>query len=366
MILELPLPSPTSSPRRSSIFLQPSVYVPPDSKRVSDSASASVSVFSDEDSADLLVAEKITYMEPNSRPNIILISPFTRSEVPVSRETKRAYRNSSINSEGNVEIPSRSDMDVDGDRLVGIDETDSKHLRVNTGTSPRISMATPDPDIEMSPKSTLSTPVPVPAPTSTPSIQRTTRPNSFSRPIPPSSLSIPHQPRNSTRPVSSSRSLSSTSIARYTTTPPISSSSQQGPYYSSASFYRDRTGSSYSTASSRLAGAQFSFPFPKNQALKHSAASSISTSSSVRSRSEAGAEAEADSASVYTADWEEEKTATSGLRTKVSRRGLRRRSEKDKEKEKGKDGGGSPSPSSPLKRGMGIMGLKLGRKATVK
>ncbi|EAW14828.1 uncharacterized protein ACLA_002390 [Aspergillus clavatus NRRL 1] len=89
-IIELPSldqPSPFESP----IFLQPAVYVPPGSP-VSSSARSTrslspTSVYS-EDETDVFMAEKVTYVEPISKPSLIQISP-DQSNFPAAASLSR-------------------------------------------------------------------------------------------------------------------------------------------------------------------------------------------------------------------------------------------------------------------------------------
>lgn len=339
MIWELPSPD-TSSPHRSSMFLQPTVYVPEQSKPLPERPpSPSASILSEEQ-ADLLVAEKVTYMEPNTRPNLIIISPFARSFSETQLNTKRAYRNSSVVG-GDIEIPWASSENGQRDR---------RRLRpISTQVGPA--------EVELSPKSTQ------PDTRTLSPVSTRPRPISFSRPRTAqpgkSSLSVrsclaPELPRRSP----SMRSMSSASLS-YTPSAPtsplpseasyqssygaqksgslgnLSRTSSLAPNFSSPKFYRDRTGSTYSSSST----GRLSPLLLRNQAAKHSATPSTSTAS-LRS----------DADSVYNLDPSTDDGK--GLKKKASRRGLRLRSKLDKDE---------PVPSSPLK---GLMGLTLGRKKT--
>lgn len=85
MIIELPSPD-TPSQLPSSAFLQPTVYNPLESKRSSARLSfrspSPASCLSDDES-DVLVAEQVKYVEPVTRPNLIVISP-TSTQTPSS------------------------------------------------------------------------------------------------------------------------------------------------------------------------------------------------------------------------------------------------------------------------------------------
>lgn len=420
MIIELP--GDVSSPRQS-MLLQPSVYVPESSNHLSRSASGT-SVFSDE-SADLLVAEKVTYMEPHTRPNLIIISPFAHScEVSnrTSRETKRAYRNSTVNSMGEIEIPWG-------------EWTDTGHpsqppLQSLKTTLPRDT----DDDIQLSPKTTLPDHEPpattpslseFPLPQASPSPLNPTRPRpvSFSRPLNDKNpLNVRPKLTDPFRRPPSMRSVSSASLS-YTNTntnpsiptspypsinedynntlhrnrtgsssnlhASISNTSSPGPgqapYYSSPTFYRGRTGSTYSAASTPGTGTGSSANTGmgmstrsafhlRNRALKNSVTSSISTTS-------LGSIIGGDqSTQVPDGDGDGDEKS---LRKKASRKKSLRRMRGKFEKEDrqysapslsttatppmpaggGGAGGGGDSPSSPLKSIKGISS-KLGRKRT--
>lgn len=356
MVLELPSPD-APSPRQSAMLLQPTVYVPESQPKSLPQRppSPSASVFSEEN-ADLLVAEKVTYMEPHSRPNLIIISPFARScsegrlrTTESTLRAKRAYRNSSVVG-GEIGIPW---ADSKGSQV------DQRKLRpINTQVGPT--------DDDLSPKSTRAAvfrSVTQPDVTALPSVSTRPRPISFSRPRtaqtdkssltvssrltlepprrPPStrsmsSASVSHTPSAPTSPLpseasyqSSHRPLKSDSLSN------LSRTSSPAPNFSSPKFYRDRTGSSYSTSST----GHRSPLLLRNQAVKHSATSSISTTSG-----------RSDADSVHTLDPSADDKRS--LKKKPSRKGLRLRHKTDKDE---------PVPSSPLK---GLMGFTLGRRKT--
>ncbi|RMJ28798.1 hypothetical protein PHISP_00345 [Aspergillus sp. HF37] len=417
------------------VELPPTVYVPQpsESKHQHLSRSASgASVFSDEEPADLLVAEKVTYMEPHTRPNVIIISPFAGQSGPgpdprvstrLSQETKRAYRNSSVNSMGEIEIPQQepaddasSLADISEDRDLG--EREDAHARL-----PPIDTTTPTPpqdssDTDLSPRAILPERTTAPSDTTPathaissqpqpqPQPQPSQRPISFSRPF-ADKTGLPARPRitaDTSRRPPSVRSTSSASTGLYTPSAldspypgedtrsragssalnlTMSNSSSPAPNFSSSTFYRGRMGSAYSatttttTASSSSStlgtgagtGTGRSPYLLRNQAVKHSAAASTSAAS-LRSGSDGPGP--------------EEKS----LKKKASRgKSLRRMRHKSglgtgtgPEDDGNGEGGGntgecrerdqrhgslaSSSSSSSLK-GFGFMGLgKLGRKKT--
>ncbi|KAF9891563.1 hypothetical protein FE257_004032 [Aspergillus nanangensis] len=84
VIIELPSPNSTS-PMQSPTFLQPTVYVPPESpassRRPSSRSSDRSSMLSDDDT-DVFVAEQVTFVKPRPKPNLILISPVSEQSFP--------------------------------------------------------------------------------------------------------------------------------------------------------------------------------------------------------------------------------------------------------------------------------------------
>ncbi|KAJ6003771.1 hypothetical protein N7522_006463 [Penicillium canescens] len=95
----LELPSPDSPPQlASSIFLQPSVYVSPKPKPTTRSRSTSPSSIFSVEEADIQVAKKVTFMEPQTRPRVVLINALGkrpssrfRSNHSRSRESSRSH-----------------------------------------------------------------------------------------------------------------------------------------------------------------------------------------------------------------------------------------------------------------------------------
>ncbi|KAJ5322595.1 hypothetical protein N7452_010884 [Penicillium brevicompactum] len=94
MVLELPSPD---SPLQlaSSMFMQPSIYASPKPRLVnhrSRSPSPS-SIFSVEE-ADIQVAQKVTFMEPRTRPTVVLINALGSRKTPKSRPSSRSRESS--------------------------------------------------------------------------------------------------------------------------------------------------------------------------------------------------------------------------------------------------------------------------------
>ncbi|KAJ6007520.1 hypothetical protein N7540_011496 [Penicillium herquei] len=121
LVLELPLPE--SPPELASdLYLQPSIYVspntPPTTHQRSRSPSPS-SVFSLEN-AEIHVAKKITLMEPQTRPTLVFIKSLgTRSKDARLRPTQPRTRGNARNREsrifdgkleGNIQVPRLTDV----------------------------------------------------------------------------------------------------------------------------------------------------------------------------------------------------------------------------------------------------------------
>ncbi|KAJ5470260.1 hypothetical protein N7530_007617 [Penicillium desertorum] len=97
MVLELP-PSDSPPQLASSTFLQPSIYVWPRPPQPASSRSRSTSpssVFSVEE-ADIQVAKEVTFMEPRTRPTVVLIDALrSRPKTSKSRPSHSRSRESS-------------------------------------------------------------------------------------------------------------------------------------------------------------------------------------------------------------------------------------------------------------------------------
>ncbi|KAJ6020166.1 hypothetical protein N7522_000241 [Penicillium canescens] len=94
MVLELP--SPDSPPQlASSIFLQPSVYVSPKPKPTTRSRSTLPSSIFSVEEADIQVAKKVTFMEPQTRPTVVLINALGKGPSSGSRSNHSRSQESS-------------------------------------------------------------------------------------------------------------------------------------------------------------------------------------------------------------------------------------------------------------------------------
>ncbi|KAJ6091068.1 hypothetical protein N7499_003224 [Penicillium canescens] len=92
----LELPSPDSPPQlASSIFLQPSVYVSPKPKPTTRSRSTSPSSIFSVEETDIQVAKKVTFMEPQTRPRVVLINALGKRPSSRSRSNHSRSRESS-------------------------------------------------------------------------------------------------------------------------------------------------------------------------------------------------------------------------------------------------------------------------------
>ncbi|KAJ5754376.1 hypothetical protein N7533_003919 [Penicillium manginii] len=119
MVLELP--SPDSTPAlASSLFLKPSIYVPPTStpelKSRSRSASPS-SIFSVEH-AEVQMAKKVIMKEPPTRPTLVFINSLgPRSKAPKSRLNQPRTRGNPRDRESRVFMP-RTESTLEVPRLI--------------------------------------------------------------------------------------------------------------------------------------------------------------------------------------------------------------------------------------------------------
>lgn len=120
MIIELP--SPDNSPAlQTSESLQPSAHVPESqrsSRHHSFRSPSPASCFSDDES-DVLVAEKVTYVEPTTKPNLISISPTASHPPPVeapaslNKNISKRDRNLSVRREQSDKVsPLRQSTEI--------------------------------------------------------------------------------------------------------------------------------------------------------------------------------------------------------------------------------------------------------------
>jgi hypothetical protein len=114
MVLELP--SPDSPPMASSLYLQPTIYVRPNSPpAISNPRSRSPSpssIFSVE-SAEIQTAKKVTLMEPTTRPTVVFINAIgARSKASRSRPSHSRSRATS-RDRGSRMFPDRTESSLD-------------------------------------------------------------------------------------------------------------------------------------------------------------------------------------------------------------------------------------------------------------
>ncbi|KAE8421119.1 hypothetical protein BDV36DRAFT_248221 [Aspergillus pseudocaelatus] len=322
VIIELPSPDATS-PLQSPIFLPPSVYVPSESpvstRPQSLASTSSASMYSDDEDSDLLVAEQVKIVEPIAKPNLILISPVSEySPSPFKDSTPKPNTTKDISNEsGSQGVYSHRRAAASQPLLWNKwDQPPAKNealkrgsMHLTTRDLDRLPMVASGP-IVSSPVEVPELPSPMTLPTHSMTFPRpatavsekvsseghSRRPTDILRRPPSikslSSASIPffhsRQAPTSAGADSRTRSMSYThSSARSVQGLPLQSScppsrtASPSPYYSSPSFTRERSGSTYSTSSYSRA------PTPLRQPLKKtSTSSSIYSSSSLRSEVE--------------------------------------------------------------------------------
>ncbi|KAJ5462974.1 hypothetical protein N7475_007918 [Penicillium sp. IBT 31633x] len=157
--LVLELPSPESSPEMAPrTFLQPSIYVWPNSPRPANSRSRSASptsIFSIEE-ADIQVAKKVTIMEPPTRPTVVLINALgSRPKSSRSRPSHSRSRESSrirptlVRADSRLGLPRSSEPSTKSAR-VSERKTTMRHPSTTTPTP------TPQEDLQLSPSATIN------------------------------------------------------------------------------------------------------------------------------------------------------------------------------------------------------------------
>jgi hypothetical protein len=225
MVLELPAPD--SPQLASSIFLQPSIYAAPKPPRPVNSRSRSPSpssIFSVEE-ADIQVAQKVSFMEPRTRPTVVLINALgSRSKSSKLRSSHSRSRESSRSRPGTLRPDSRlasaCSESVTKSTRVSLQEVTA--LKPSTSSSSRL-----NDDMNLAPSATINRvsdipPVPyLPArPRTTPTADYRTRPRtSGSERIMPPPLNLrPRRPTDTRRPPSM-RSASSNTIPIYSSRP---------------------------------------------------------------------------------------------------------------------------------------------------
>nr|XP_001400111.2 hypothetical protein ANI_1_2912024 [Aspergillus niger CBS 513.88] len=309
VIIELPSPSATS-PLQSPIFLQPTVYQPPASPPSQQSRSPSPALSESDEETDVLVAEQVKFVEPCAKPNLILISPVTDGSVVEEPEPMSAV------SAVSADVPDRFPS---GQGIYSLNQ--------GTKSQPLLSDKRPDYLAHMkrgslqlhgkyakqAPKRADTDPFTMPraladVPETAQAMAMRSRAMTWNRPQtsadsasnrgpkagllrrPPSMQSVggagggyslfPSTRRTPAYPGDEfhARSTSvSHPIASSDMSQPPSRTSSPAPYYSSPTFNRHRSGSSYSVSSR---------PPLRNSIMKSSTASSVYSASSLRSEVE--------------------------------------------------------------------------------
>ncbi|OJJ83239.1 uncharacterized protein ASPGLDRAFT_36683 [Aspergillus glaucus CBS 516.65] len=316
MIIELPSPE-TPSQLPSSAFLQPTVYNPLESQRSSTCLSfrspSPASCLSDDDT-DVLVAEQVKYVEPVTKPNLIMISPSS-TQSDSTDETPSA-------GSGNL-CPSSTSSSIQKEKTDMVSSPRQPTASNCTASNKRNALYDHSGDVQHAQKPNHSEPIYqgaslermntsaavncLPVPTLP---HPASRPQSISTPRPRTSISDKvanhvRLPSKSLRRPPSLRSMSSFSAPfwqrpfspRFEDTHSRSMSYSHSVYNSDATSSRSRPYSgtpshaSYSAFSRlrsestyNLSNAACDTPLPiRNQTVKHSAAPSIWSTNSFRS-----------------------------------------------------------------------------------
>ncbi|CAG8118217.1 unnamed protein product [Penicillium salamii] len=281
MVLELPSPD---SPIQlaSSLFLQPSIYAAPKPRHVktrSRSPSPS-SVFSVEE-ADIQVAQKITFMEPRTRPTVVLINALgSRSKSSKSRPSPRS-RDSSRPRPATMRSDSRLSLRPDS---------------LLKSRVPLQEITNPPSNEDFAPTATISRvsdipPVPyLPAPRTHPAGPRPRPRTSSSDMAMPPPLNVRTRRLTETRPPLSMRTLSTASITSRPTTPfsPEESLSTIHDHESLPSLTRTCSPVSIASSPAKRSTSSYSVSnilsnrsplMPRRMTRKHSSSSVVSLSS---------------------------------------------------------------------------------------
>lgn len=270
IVLELPsLDSP--APLASSLFLQPAIYVSPNTPpttNIRSRSSSPSSIFSVEN-AEIQIAKKITLMEPSTRPTLVFINSLgSRSKNARSRPSRSRTRGNPRDRESRIfdgrfenglEIPRLAGMKTSASKDTEHPESSSDESTSTTPAMPPTDNDTPRPLQSANINCVSEIPV-VPFSPPSPHI----RPQSLYRRRPHTSgaeKSIPAipnaRPRRPTEPgpgrPASIRSNSNSSVPSYASRPTSPFSSDLGyipDHYSEAGSLLSRTSSPVSFASS--------------------------------------------------------------------------------------------------------------------
>ncbi|PYH97402.1 hypothetical protein BO71DRAFT_396236 [Aspergillus ellipticus CBS 707.79] len=311
VIIELPSPPEATSPLQSPIFLQPTVYQPPAPGLPQDqSRSPSPALSEPDDESDVFVAEQVTLIEPHAKPNLILISPVSDGPVVEEPEPMSAVSidvpNHFTSGQGLYSLNqcAKSQPLLSNKRSDHLTHLKRGSLQIHTKFGRQPSKRA-DTDPFTVPRTLADVPE-----TTQPMALRS-RSMTWNRPQtsaesasnrgpkaglrrPPSMQSVsggyglfPSARRTPTLPNEEfhARSTSlSYSIASSDYSQPPSRTSSPAPYYSSPTFNRHRSGSSYSVSS--VPGNFPQRPPVRSSVMHTSTASSLYSSSSLRSEVE--------------------------------------------------------------------------------
>lgn len=303
MIIELPSPD-TTPQLPSSAFLQPTVYKPLESQRSSarlSFRSPSPASFLSDDGSDVLVAEQVKYVEPETKPNLILISPTSTqtSEAPPSNSGKlcSSSTSSSIQKEQTDQVSSlRQPTEMLTTRRATQEPTRPEAIRPKTSlermnTSATINCLSEVPPVPHS-VSSRSQSISISRPRTSadkPSSLHSRLPSKSVR-RPPSLRSVssftapfwqrPFSPRFEdphSRSMSFSHGAHNSDAASLRMARPFSGTGSPAPY---SAFHRGRSESTYSLSNA------CNTPLPmRHQTVKHSTAPSIWSTNSFKSDS---------------------------------------------------------------------------------
>ncbi|CAI7574787.1 unnamed protein product [Penicillium pancosmium] len=239
MVLELP------SPDTSSLFLKPSIYVPPtstpDLKSRSRSASPS-SIFSVEH-AEVQTAKKVTMKEPPTRPTLVFINSLgPRSKAPKSRPNQPRTRGNPRDRESRIFMP-RTESTLEVHRLIEAfpspRELEDKVSSERNGSTSSTPLMTPLMEDEITPGATIGrvSEIPVlpfipPSPCVRPQSMYRPRPRTpaSDKPFPPPSIRQRRPTEPNLRPVSV-RSNSNSSMPSFYSRPSSPSRDDIRPGY---------------------------------------------------------------------------------------------------------------------------------------
>ncbi|CAG8899820.1 unnamed protein product [Penicillium egyptiacum] len=365
MVLELP-PSDSSPQLASSTFLQPSIYVWPKPPQPATSRSRSTSpssVFSVEE-ADIQVAKEVTFMEPRTRPTVVLINALeSRSKASKSRPSHSHSRESSRTRSVLIRADSRRlTLPRSSDSATKSPRVSEKRASIKqvpkTAPTPTPAQALEE-DTQFAPSATINRVSEIPQVLYFPAPPRTVPTQEYRRPRtsgPDKAMPPPLNLR--TRRPPSIRSTSSNSVSTYTSRPSTPFSADDGktmdsdapsqltrvcspasissspPYISSK-----RSGSTYSVSNMITSRSPLMM---RRMTRKHSA-SSITSLSSLRS--EIGVNGASSQISVAT-----QPTPLPSADSHVVRKSSQRRHTRH----------------NSVLPGRGFMGLKLGKKSHTK